>query len=1072
MPSLEKLLLESLTERQAEVVQSPKRRVLVVAGAGSGKTEVMARRIAWWVGIKKVPKGQIVAFTFTDRAAEEMKFRIRIWLQKVTPEGEEVALGGMYVGTIHGFCLAKIREFWPDDYHNYDIIDEGARAALILRGFHGLLGLQALKEASGQGQYRTLESFVQTYDQLHEHNQFEIELPSGEPPFELGIAESDWCKRARLLTNIGSTPEAKAFAVSAARYYAYLRCRRFFDFSTSQSEFVRRLRGDKVRLRQLADLGVHLVVDEVQDINPVQKQLMDLLVGNTGHLTSVGDHRQSIYGFRGAKVEIIAELWRQFKADSDSTVVDLQENFRSTPRIIQVANEWARTIGNVGGMETPPMKHGNKTRADNHPSHVALVSFGNRAREAAWIADAIRVLVPSEAEGAVHDKKDGTKRGITLSDIAVLVRSSTDVRTYMQALEAAGIPCVVRAGPDLFSQPEVLFFVSALAISADCEMFWGATYNEKCLPNRIESVLGCPPEPTTEPNLKKVRSELALKAAARALRQTGLSFDRSVEDRVLAAAQAMARRIKDGQNLKAAQAAVFRSPNLRDFLTGRNELRRVFPQQLFHMLLAEAGVEGWDTCEGRGQAALYHLGALSGLITGLETPGWTSVSDYPWQIIGLCQYGAEEGRAEEQPLMVQPDAVNISTVHGMKGLEFAAVFLADVCALRFPSSRATIVPKLPLDGKIVRAIDVLGLADNANHDGERRLMYVALTRAERFLFVSYSSTRVSRFIQGVPGSRRTPAISGLQQLIAASGGRVTSDSHGLLQELKYAPKEHRRDVRLCTSFSDLRYYLECPHDFYLRKVLGFSPTIDQAFGYGRGVHNLLRAVHADPKKWATLAENRPALEREIKRLVDRGLFYLRYTTGEPADNMRAKGLKIVANYIERYGTEMARLMFEPEKEFETLIEYEDGNGGALISGAIDIIRQDDPPRVTLIDFKSGDPDSDKHQKLDEEEMQLQVALYAVAAKKELQYQPEQGIVRYLDAEDPAKAELRVPLDSNALGSAKNTVAKTAERIRDRRFACGPVVQKGGAKRCANCDFIGFCGMKEAIAHKLTNSRSW
>src|SRR6266404_4129098 len=111
------LILATLTDNQKSAVQSEKRRVLVVAGAGSGKTEVMARRIAWWVGVEKVPKDKIVAFTFTERAAEEMKFRIRLWLEKVTPEGEEVALGGMYVGTIHGFCLAKIREFWADEYH-------------------------------------------------------------------------------------------------------------------------------------------------------------------------------------------------------------------------------------------------------------------------------------------------------------------------------------------------------------------------------------------------------------------------------------------------------------------------------------------------------------------------------------------------------------------------------------------------------------------------------------------------------------------------------------------------------------------------------------------------------------------------------------------------------------------------------------------------------------------------------------------------------------------------------------------------------------------------------------------
>jgi len=118
------------------------------------------------------------------------------------------------------------------------------------------------------------------------------------------------------------------------------------------------------------------------------------------------------------------------------------------------------------------MKHGNLGRTDAHRSHVALVSFGQRDSEAAWIAEAIKILVPSDAEGAVHDKKDGSHRGLTLSDIALLVRSSTDVRTYMQALEDAGIPCVVRAGPDLFSQPETLLFVAALAITAASAEPW------------------------------------------------------------------------------------------------------------------------------------------------------------------------------------------------------------------------------------------------------------------------------------------------------------------------------------------------------------------------------------------------------------------------------------------------------------------------------------------------------------------------------------------------------------------------------------------------------------------------
>ena len=98
----------------------------------------MARRIAWWVGIENVAKDQIVAFMFTEKAAQEMKFRVRRWIGEVTPPNDDVNLGGMYVGTIHGFCLAKIREYWPDEYHNYDVLDEAARAALIFRGFNGI----------------------------------------------------------------------------------------------------------------------------------------------------------------------------------------------------------------------------------------------------------------------------------------------------------------------------------------------------------------------------------------------------------------------------------------------------------------------------------------------------------------------------------------------------------------------------------------------------------------------------------------------------------------------------------------------------------------------------------------------------------------------------------------------------------------------------------------------------------------------------------------------------------------------------------------------------------------------
>ncbi len=181
--------------------------------------------------------------------------------------------------------------------------------------------------------------------------------------------------------------------------------------------------------------------------------------------------------------------------------------------------------------------------------------------------------------------------------------------------------------------------------------------------------------------------------------------------------------------------------------------------------------------------------------------------------------------------------------------------------------------------------------------------------------------------------------------------------------------------------------------------------------------------------------------------------------------MWKKGIQVVADYIQRFASELSDLTFDPEKAFETLVEYPDGSGGALISGAIDIVRHDNPPRVSLIDFKSGDPDSDKHMKLDEEEMKLQVAIYALAAKKELEYEPEAGLVRYLDSSDRSKSELRVPLDAGSLAAAQSTVAKTAHEIKNRKFNLGPKSEENGNKRCSQCDFTGICGQKEAIDYK-------
>lgn len=1023
------VLLEGLTPRQRDAVSSSKRRLLVIAGAGSGKTEVMARRVAWWTAVDGVSKDSVAAFTFTERAAEEMKFRIRQHIGRITLPGEDATLGGMYVGTVHGFCLKMLRELRPDIYYNYDVLDEGARLALVERGYYNILGLRSLQKALGKAKYETVEFFLDAYDLLNEYAAFDIELSAEPTPGDL-TGEADWCRRARLLTDVGSGDAARAFADAAARYYAYLRCRRFLDFSTSQSELLRLLRGDGDVLEAVRSRLTHVVVDEVQDLNPVQDELVRLIVGDAGTLTAVGDHRQAVYAWRGARVDLMAKLYDELVASDDGEVVELKENFRSTPRIVDLANGWADTIQPVGRLGNPSMSAGNRRRRDEHPTHVAVAAFETREEEASWIADRIARLIRAEdGEGAFHDTADG-ERGISYGDVAVLVRSSTDARTYMRALERRGIPAVFRAGPDLFSQPEVLLFLAAFARIAGIEQFFGSAHDPKSLPSRIRSVLGCAAEP-----------EAVLRGACAALSAAGLPLAHDVEERLLAATDLIGKKLglRNGGSPKGEKVEGLRTSRLRKWLSEVGPVRRVFPQTLYHLLLEEAGVARWDGGSARGRTAVFHLGQFSSLIKGMETPGWTDPSDFKFQIIGLCHWGARNARTEEAPLLVPPDAVTIATVHAVKGLEFAAVFLADVCFRRFPSGLARQERELPFDGPILHQIDPAALADDDNYDNERRLMYVALTRAERYLFVTCSGSRTSRFFREV------------RALVGEVGGTV--EGADVPRGVRYLRSEPRREFRLATSFTDLCYYLRCPHDFYLRKVLGFAPTISQAFGYGRGVHNLLREVHSNPKAWADLARNPAAVFAAVGRLIRGGLFYLRYTTGEPAENMRRKAAEVVTDYVATYSEELSHLEFEPEREFETLIEEEQ----VLVSGAVDLVRLDDPPRVTLIDFKSGGPDEETASGLAEGEMRLQIALYGLAAKRELEYEPERGLIRYLGEKDEARRELVVALDDGALAAAKKMLVETAREIKDRKFDIGP--RRDRAARCAGCDFSGFCGVK-------------
>ena len=199
------------------------------------------------------------------------------------------------------------------------------------------------------------------------------------------------------------------------------------------------------------------------------------------------------------------------------------------------------------------------------------------------------------------------------------------------------------------------------------------------------------------------------------------------------------------------------------------------------------------------------------------------------------------------------------------------------------------------------------------------------------------------------------------------------------------------------------------------------------------------------------------------RLVARGLFYLRYTTAGPLENLQNRAVEGVSEYVRVYSDELQNLAFEPEREFETLLD----NGSMLVSGAIDVIRLDDPPRVAIIDFKSGDADDDTGSGLSADLMRIQIGVYGLAARHELEYDPQTGLVRYIGERDANRRELLVDMDDADLVRVRQRIVETGGLIRRRDFARGPTDLV--RDRCSRCDFKLFCPHEEAHAYRRRNN---
>lgn len=427
------------TPSQRDAINYDSGNLLIVACAGSGKTDTISRRIARLVR-EGVTKNSIIAFTFTDHAANELKARIRTHLEEEKPE--EPSLGDMYVGTIHSFCLRMLHELDPK-YRNWEVMDEVRQAALISAHFTRFddsnkgIGLDRLRALTRTKTYwEIVRRFTATLSVVHQK----------------GITPAD-IRDQRVRDAI---TRYEALAYGSPNY--------FFDFNRIIEELVRRLSQNESDLSALQNRFSHLVVDEYQDIDDQQEKLISLLTagGTKARITAVGDDDQALYGFRGASVQNILTFQERYP---NVHRINMGDNFRSTHAVVEIADNAIRRVDTRLQKEMVARKRdhsGILVERLAELGDIQLRTFSSEEHEANWVATRIE-----ELRGVVFEQKDGTARALDYADMAILLRSVRASGTvFAQKLRERGIPVVVSGTRGLFNNDEVRLIQAAFCLLA------------------------------------------------------------------------------------------------------------------------------------------------------------------------------------------------------------------------------------------------------------------------------------------------------------------------------------------------------------------------------------------------------------------------------------------------------------------------------------------------------------------------------------------------------------------------------------------------------------------------------
>ena len=932
-----KELYGKLNPAQKQAVDFVEGPVMVVAGPGTGKTQVLTLRIANILRITDIEPENILALTFTESASVSMRKRLSDIVGS--------AAYSVNIETFHGFCNNIIQNY-PESFPNIigsQNITEVDQVSLIEEILE-YLPLKILKPFGDKFYY--LRSILSGINDLKREGvsekEFEKIVKREKKAFKerkdlthekgphKGKMKGEYQK---LLKRIEKNLElSKVYA----EYEKNLRGKKWYDFSDMIMEVFRVLSKDKNLLLMLQEEFQYILVDEHQDTNNAQNKILELLLGFHEHpnIFVVGDEKQAIFRFQGASLENFLYFKNLYPS---AKLITLSENYRSTQSVLDSAHS---LIAGEKKLKSQKKKQGKK---------IALYPFKDEEMERFFLADDISKKI---------------KKGVPPDEIAILYRDNRDAIPVVRMFEKFGIPFVVQSDEDILEDPEIRKLVSIFRavdrFGSDEEMI-SAMHVDFFGIHPIDVFL-----------LMKTRDE----------RKTTLSniirSEKNLSNLELESMEQISGFFKNLSKWKGisenADALLFFETVVREsgFLS--------------HILNLSDAVE-----------KVEKLNALFDELRSLiEVHRGTKISDFLLYLDTLSKHNL---RIEKRAMHRRTSCVRLMTAHKSKGLEFGHVYIIGAFDGHWGNKRSPKLLPLPpsvfsLSGKDVSQNEI---------EDERRLFYVALTRAKEEVIISYGKT-------GESGKGRLPSLfvgEIKKEFIEEKNPESYEKAYGEKKEIPFMERtvsgvpiknrEFTKELFLKRGLSvtGLNNYLKCPWQYFYMNLLRIPKAKTKHQMYGTAVHAALRDFFEIRKK------------RDAGKdfLLKRFEFHLKREAFSENDFREAfqKGKESLGGYVDTY-KDIWKTNVITEFAIKGVLLKDD----IRLTGKLDKVEFLSEDTVNVVDYKTGKPKSrgviDGGAPKSEGEIKRQLTFYAILLDlyKEGKYKMVSGEIDFVEPDEKGR----------------------------------------------------------------------